>query len=102
MKIKRYLVLVGVLVGMGLGTVWWKSRTVAMGYEAVRLSKEISSADEERMLEDSRIATMTAPGRVKSEANRLGLAKALRNRKVTKPGSRRGEGDGRSARVANR
>jgi len=101
-RIKRYLVLVTVLVFMGLATVWWKSRTVAMGYEAVRLRRDLSRAAEEQRLEDCEIARMTAPARVKSEAARRGLALKLMNTRVARPENRRGDDDGRSARLAER
>ena len=102
MKIKRYLVLVTVLVGMGLGTVWWKSRTLAMGYEAVRLQRRLDRMDEEESLEDSLLAGLTAPGEVRARAEKLGLRMIVNRTDIRKPMGRRGDSGRRSTKVASR
>ena len=78
MSIKRYLVLVAVLVVMGLATVWWKTRTLAMGYETVRLEEDLARVVEEVRVEDSALASLTCPVRVddRREVQRLNLARA--------------------------
>jgi hypothetical protein len=101
-KIKRYLVLVCVLVGMGIGTVWLKSRTLAMGYEVVRLEKRLVRANEEVSLEDSLIARMLAPNHVRTKVSELGLGERGGNRAAAKRRGRRGETGGRSSIAARR
>lgn len=73
LAIRRYLVLVVVLVAMGLCTVWWKTRTLQMGYEAVRLEQANSRVEEEERIEDSRLTGMTDPAEVIRVSRELGL-----------------------------
>ena len=73
MLIKRYLLLVGVLVAFGLVTVRWKSRTLSMGYEAARLERRLNRALEEERQEQARLARLTAPAAVADKAKGLGL-----------------------------
>jgi hypothetical protein len=102
MKIKRYLVLVTVLVGMGLSTVWWKSRTLAMGYETVRQQRQLDRLIEEESLEDSLLAGLTAPSKVRARAEKLGLSMTGNRSNPRKAGGRRGGSSRRPAKVASR
>jgi hypothetical protein len=101
-RIKRYLVLVVALVAMGLSTVWFKSRTVEMGYRAVELRRELRRAGERQSLTEGRIAAMTSPARAKAEALRLGLGRRIRERTSAGPERSRGDYRGRSVRLAER
>ena len=95
MLIKRYLLLVGVLVAMGLATVWWKTRTLALGYEAARLERQVARATEEELLEQSRLACLTAPAAVADKAKGLGLQSSTDAPRKALAGRRTGRGGDR-------
>jgi hypothetical protein len=71
--ILRGLVLLGVLVGGGLATVWWRTQTLTLGYEAARLECEITRKMEEQRVEESRLARLTTPAQVASAVRNLNL-----------------------------
>ena len=96
MGIRRYLVLVGALVAMGLGTVWWKTQTLGMGYEVVRLERERERAEEEERLEDSLLSGLTSPERVQEKVKELKLRLSLQGRVIVAPRGRRGDARRRS------
>ena len=100
MAIKRYLVLIAVLVGMGLCTVWWKTQTLNMGYEAVRLEGNLRRAEEEERLEDSLLSGLMAPKsmarRVRELGNRIAAGSGAAG------GRRRGAMEARSLAAAVR
>ncbi len=73
MGIRRYLVLVAALVAMGLGTIWWKTQTLGMGYEAVHLERDLERASEEERLEGALLAELTSPERVGEKVKELEL-----------------------------
>jgi hypothetical protein len=87
-RVKRYLVLVAVLVAMGLATTWWKTRTLALGYEAARLEREIARGLEEERLEETRLARLTAPARVAAAVRELNLRLESRATKLVMAGER--------------
>jgi hypothetical protein len=101
-RIKRYLVMVAALVGMGLATVWWKSRTVAMGYDVVRVERDLKRAEEERRLEDSRVARMTSPNSMEKRVRELKLDLKKQERLATRSAKRRGDGGSRVVIVVRR
>ncbi|HOX07773.1 MAG TPA: hypothetical protein PK280_15340 [Planctomycetota bacterium] len=84
----RYLALVLVLVAMGLTTVWWKSRTLAMGYEAARLERQVAKAVEEQRVEELRLARLTAPERVAEKVKEMDLKLESRAEKIISGGRR--------------
>ena len=96
MGIKRYLVLVTALVAMGLGTVWWKTQTLAMGYDAVRIDRELSRAVEEERLEDSRLVKLTALVQVRRKVKDLKLSLEVLEEATVARGRRRGAAGGRA------
>ena len=84
----RCLVLLAVLVGMGLATVWWKSQTLAMGYEAARLERQVARTVEEERVEESRVARLTAPERVADKVREMSLRLESRAEKTILAGQR--------------
>ena len=88
MGAKRWIVLVAVLVGMGLATVWWKSRTLAMGYEAARIERELARAVEEERVEESRLARLTTLDRVAAKVKEMDLRLESRAEKTMLAGQR--------------
>ena len=102
MGIRRYLVLVAALVAMGLGTIWWKTQTLGMGYEAVRLERDMERAGEEERLEDSLLAELTSPERIGEKVRELELKLDRQARMVTVRRSHRGGVGRRPVRVAGR
>lgn len=93
MAARRYLMLIAVLVGMGLSTVWWKTQTLSTGYETVRIERDLHRAEEEESHEDSLLAALTAPTKVAEVAVRLGLS-GERESRVADTG-RRGDSERR-------
>jgi hypothetical protein len=69
----RSLVLLGVLVGGGLATVWWRSQTLSLGYEAARLERAITRKIEEQRVEESCLARLTTPAQVAAAVRNLKL-----------------------------
>ncbi len=102
MGIRRYLVLVAALVAMGLGTIWWKTQTLGMGYEAVRLERDLERASEEERLEDALLAELTSPQRVGEKVKELNLKLDRQARMVAVRRIHRGGAGRRSVRVADR
>jgi hypothetical protein len=102
LSIRRYLVLVAALVGMGLGTVWWKSRTLAMGYEAVELGREIERATEEERMEDALLSGLVSPPGVSSRLRELSPGARSGRSYSMAAGSRRGGRDGRRLAITGR
>ena len=84
----RFLVLVVALVGMGLATVSWKSRTLAMGYEAARLERETTRLMEEERVEESRLAKLTAPELVAERVRQMNIRLESRAEKTILAGQR--------------
>jgi hypothetical protein len=100
--IKRYLVLVTALVGMGLGTVWWKTCAVQMGYRAVRLERELGRVDEEERIEDWKLIGLTSPTNVRKVAGGMGLSAEQREATKAAETGRRGDQARRPAVAARR
>ncbi len=73
MSIRRYLVLVVTLVSMGLGTVWYKHKSRAMGYEVVQLEKALQELNEEEMVVGGELSALTALNRMTSKIDETGL-----------------------------
>jgi len=92
MLVKRWILLVAVLVGMGLVTVWWKSQTLAIGYEAARLERQLVQAIEEERVEESRLARLTTPGRVAVKVREMDLRLESRAERTMLAGQRRAAG----------
>ncbi len=84
----RCLVLVAVMVAMGLITVWWKSQTVSMGYEAARLERQVVRTIEEQRVEEARLARLTAPERVAEKVREMELRLESRAEKTVLAGRR--------------
>lgn len=84
----RGLALVLALVGMGLATVWWKSQTLAMGYEAARLERQVARAVEEERVEESLLARLTVPERVADKVKEMELRLESRAEKTILAGQR--------------
>jgi cell division protein FtsL len=87
-RIKRWLVLVAMLVGMGLVTVWWKSQTLAMGYEAAQLERQMVRTLEEARVEESQLARLTTPDRIAAKVREMDLRLESRAERTMLAGQR--------------
>jgi hypothetical protein len=87
---------------MGLGTVWWKNCALQMGYQAVRLERELARVDEEERIEDSRLIRLTSPTNIRKVAVEMGLAAGRSDESKAAATGRRGAQAGRQIAAARR
>lgn len=64
MNAVRLTLLVAVLAACGLAAVWWRSRTVGLGYEAARVKRCLARVEEDLRVEQSRLAALASPASV--------------------------------------
>jgi hypothetical protein len=77
--ILRWTLLAAIMVAMGLATVWWKTQTLASGYQAAKDQRRLSQLIEEERVEAARLARITAPARVVVRAREMGLMPRVRS-----------------------
>ena len=91
MRIKRYLLLVVAMVGMGLLSVWWKTQTLNLGYRAVEVERDLVRVEEESCVEGFLLEKMTAPVLVAAKVKELGLGLDPQGPRTVVAAHRRGD-----------